>query len=292
MLAHRQYLLIGHVTRDRTADGEWTTGGTVTYAATIAKRLGWHPTIITRAAHDFCPPPFLSDIDWRVLPSPETTTFLNEDGTNGRKQTIGPIACSLGPGDVPKDCLGAALVHLCPLAQEVSFSMIPLFGHSMVVATLQGWMRRWDHQGVVRLSSWRQATRILPSLDAAVLSLEDMGQDWALAESWASKIGILTVTEGQNGCTVFDQGNRQWIPGQPIQLADSIGAGDMFATTFFIRLRETGKVSESAHFANIMTSMALKRNGLENTPSRHEAEQYLLSGKLNYHPCSGKGDHQ
>ena len=39
----RTYLIIGHVTKDLLPDERFVIGGTVTYASTVVKRLGWRP---------------------------------------------------------------------------------------------------------------------------------------------------------------------------------------------------------------------------------------------------------
>ena len=52
---NQTYLLVGTVTKDLLPNDRFTTGGTVTYAGAVVKRLGWHPVIITAAAPDFIP---------------------------------------------------------------------------------------------------------------------------------------------------------------------------------------------------------------------------------------------
>ena len=52
----RTYLLIGHVTKDLLPDGGFLAGGTVTYAAKVAKRFEWAPVVVTAAAPDFVRP--------------------------------------------------------------------------------------------------------------------------------------------------------------------------------------------------------------------------------------------
>ena len=56
------FLAIGHITRDLLPDGSWRLGGTVTYAALTAVRLGLRAAIVTSA-----PPDVLAALD-TVLP--------------------------------------------------------------------------------------------------------------------------------------------------------------------------------------------------------------------------------
>lgn len=271
----QSYLLIGTVTKDLLADGQTTTGGTVTYAATVAKNLGWRPVIVTRATPEFVPPAHLVDVDWRILPSPETTTFRNDYYPEGRVQTIGPIASVIGPDDIPADCRDASLVHLCPLAQDVTPEITGDFDRSCLFSTPQGWLRQWDEQGIVSLGGWRKMETILPRLHAAVVSIEDVEHNEAIIEAWTPLIPILVVTRGELGCTVFHRGQRLDVPPRSSQPVDPTGAGDVFATAFFIRLHETGDVRQAAYFANVTASMAIERPGVSGTPNRIEIESYI-----------------
>ena len=94
-----------------------------------------------------------------------TTTFCNVYYPTGRVQTIGPIAESIQAPDIPDDCRRAAIAHLCPLAQDVDPTVGVVFGDTLLTATLQGWLRQWDEQGIVSLGQWQKMEdQILPQL--------------------------------------------------------------------------------------------------------------------------------
>ncbi len=208
-----EYLLVGSVTKDLLPDDSHVIGGTITYAATVIKYLGGRPTIITAASSDFIPPAYLADLDWRILPSPETTTFRNEYTPQGRRQTIGPIARSIRPIDIPTDCQHPTLVHLCPLAQDVEPGVTAVFNNSSLrAATPQGWLRQWDEEGLVSLGNWEKLEKIFSTLQIAVVSIEDIEGNWRIAERWAAHIPILIVTQDKHGCTLFEQGQPKPVP--------------------------------------------------------------------------------
>ena len=273
---NRTYLVVGHVTKDLLPENKFTIGGTVTYSSTVAKHMGWRPVVVTAAAPDFEPPPYLADIEWFVLPSPETSTFRNEYDSQGhRRQTLTPIARPIRAGDIPEKYQHADLVHLAPLTQELEPSITSVFNNSLLGATPQGWMRYWDTHGLVSLGEWRDASEVLPRLQAAVVSIDDIEGDWARAEKWASQVPILVVTQDKNGCTVLHQGQAVSIPPRPAETRDPTGAGDLFAAAFFIRFHETGDWRHSAYFANVTASMAIERPGAGGAPFRHEVEAYI-----------------
>jgi sugar/nucleoside kinase (ribokinase family) len=276
--SEKTYLLVGHVTKDLLPGDTFTIGGTVTYAGVIAKNLGWRPVIVTAAASEFTPPAYLAGADWRILPSPATTTFRNVyDAQGHRQQTIGPVAGPITPADIPADCRHAAVVHLCPLAQELTPAITEPFagGNALLGATPQGWMRYWDERWIVSTGQWQGAETILPRLKAAVLSIEDVRGNWRIPEAWAAQIPILVVTEGEKGCTVFQDGKPFAVPPRPAQPVDPTGAGDVFAAAFFLRLYENEDLFQAAYFANVTASMAIERFGPEGAPSRAEIEAYI-----------------
>ena len=272
----KTYLLIGHVTRDLHANNSFSVGGTVTYATVIVKEMGWRPVVVTTAAPDFEPISYLRDIKWHVGQSAATTTFRNDYDDDGhRHQTIGPIARDILAADIPPSCRQAAIVHLCPLSQELAPEITDIFETQFLGSTPQGWMRRWDEQGRVSLGDWYGAERVLPRLNASVISIEDVEDDWSIAERWAKQTETLVVTQGEQGCTIFHWGDRLVVPPRPSNPTDPTGAGDVFAAAFFIRLHETGDLWASARFANVTASMAIERSGPEGAPSRLEVEAYL-----------------
>src|SRR5262245_26846935 len=125
----KTYLLVGHVTKDLLPGDTFTIGGTVTYAGVVVKNLGWQRVIVTVASADFRPPAYLAEADWRILPSPATTTFRNVYDVHGnRQQTIGPVASPITPANIPDDCRDVAVVHFCPLAQELTPAITEPFG--------------------------------------------------------------------------------------------------------------------------------------------------------------------
>ncbi|HHJ06440.1 MAG TPA: hypothetical protein ENK24_02960 [Anaerolineae bacterium] len=275
--SEKTYLLIGTVTKDLLPDGGYTTGGTVTYAGAMAKRLGWRPVIVTAAAADFAPPAHLADAEWRIASSPATTTFVNEYTPQGRRQTIGPIARSIEVDDIPPQYYQAPIVHICPLAQDVKPAVIDLFDSALLVTTLQGWLRQWDAEGLVSMGDWRQICDLVPEFDAVVLSDEDIQYKESIAEVLAAKAPVLAVTQGQAGCTIFNKATSFPSPPRPATPLDPTGAGDVFAAAFFIRYHETKDLQQAAHFANVAASMAIERPGPAGVPSREEILAYQRS---------------
>src|SRR5215471_19449916 len=84
------FLTIGHVTRDVRPNGSFSLGGTVTFAALTAYRLGLVAAIVTCADEQLISelPVRLPGIGLSVRPSPATSTFENRYHEGFRTQYL------------------------------------------------------------------------------------------------------------------------------------------------------------------------------------------------------------
>ena len=263
------YLAIGHLAKDLTPGGP-RLGGTAAYAALTARALGYDPGLVTAYGDDLPLGP-LDGLPRARAASQNSTTFENLYGLHGRTQILRARAAELTPADIPDEWRLAPIVHLAPLAREVQPALAASFAGAFVGLTPQGWLRAWDAEGRVRNDGWPEALATLPHASAAVLSLEDLRGDWALAEHWARAARVLVVTEGAQGCTVFVKGqSARQFAAPPQTEVDPTGAGDIFAAVFFINLYETGDPWTSARFANQVAALSVTRPGLEGVPTPEE----------------------
>lgn len=278
-------LLIGHVTCDlESADPHETRyhlGGTVSFAAVTALRLGRHPTIVTRAAATTDLSELPSGIDLHILPSPATTTFANLYTDHGRIQYSYSQADPIRATDIPDHLHRPRAVLLGPLVDEIGTDVAELFQTDTLVAAVpQGWMREWDATGRVHARPWTTAAAILPHLNVLVLSLEDIDYDLDRLTPWFEHISLIVLTEYRDGSTIYrrmpgDQIEVTRIAPRPAHEVDPTGAGDVFATAFVIRYQETGDPFESARFANVTASFSVEHIGVSGMPSREQVLAYM-----------------
>ena len=251
-MEHIDYLCIGHVTRDLTPNGP-SVGGTVTYRGLTARALGQRVAVVTSAEPTYDLSQALPDISVARVPAEATTTFENRYGVPGaggfgRRQVIHGVANRLEAGAVPPRWRRARIVHLGPVANEVSPDLVGLFDDGFVGLTPQGWHRRWGATGQVSLTRWAAAAQVLPLASAVVVSQEDMPDDESLA-IYQDRCRVLVVTSGADGCTVHYGGEWRHFPAPAVPEVDPTGVGDIFAAAFFIRFRETGGTPwEAARF--------------------------------------------
>ena len=245
----------------------------MTYAALTAQRMGLAPAVVTSLGPDVDPSTALPGIPARVVPAAATTTFRNTYRDGRRTQHIGEVAAPLGMDDVPDEWRAAPLVILAPLAGEVEEALATAFPGATVLASLQGWVRRWDDEGLVSPAYW-DGDRVLPRVDAAVLSVDDLGsREWL--DRWKEKTPVLIVTAGAGGSTVYLEGRRHDIRAFPVEELDPTGAGDVFGAACLIRYAETGDVLRSALFASCAASFCVEAQGAGNIPTRADVEARL-----------------
>lgn len=277
-------LLIGNVTRDLITEHDfdhYRLGGTVTFAAVVADRLGRRPTVITRAAPETDLSTMPRSAQVCVLPSMTTTTFANIYTPHGRVQYCYTPAPPISAVDIPYEMRRPDIVLLGPIADEIAGDVPVVFAEASVVAAVpQGWMRQWDARGRVHSKQWESAEQILPHLDALILSLEDIDYEWERLAPAFEHVPLIVVTEYRDGSTVFQRQSdgrvhETKIPPRPATEVDPTGAGDIFTTAFLIRLEETGDPMHAARFGNVAASMSVESVGTTGVPTREEILRYM-----------------
>ncbi len=286
-----QFLTLGHVTRDLHPDGSFSLGGTVTFAALTAYRLGLVTGIVTCASSDILKelPYALPDITLRMRPTAETTTFINQYKQGFRTQYLYARADDLRITDVPLSWRHAPIVLLGPLAQEIPPDIVALFQRrpdAIIAATPQGWLRRWDGDGRVWPTPWATVEQILPLLDVLILSHDDLLpfangnrlEADAMLHEWSTRVPLLVATDGRHGAILFQQGAVQHFPAYSVQEVDPTGAGDVFAAAFLVALYKYRDAEYAVKFANCVASFSIEREGVQGIPTMAIVEARMRMG--------------
>ncbi len=264
------YLVVGHVSRDELPDGSVRLGGTVTYASLTAAALGWQVHALTSAA---LPLELPAGVIWQVRPAVQTTTFYLQTGAEGRTLFLKARADTLTPADLPSDWPTPQVLHLGPVAAECAPEWVEVFaGRTLVGLTLQGWLRQADETGRVRYAEWQQAEDVLPRVQVAVLSREDVAGDEARFLRWARLCPLLVVTDGPRRVTWFADGDG--VPHEvavtPRPEVDATGAGDIFAAALFIALAQGQAPAVAIRWAACLAGQSVTRPGLAGVPQAQD----------------------
>ena len=268
------YLLVGHLTEDRTPEGV-TLGGTVSYSGLTAHALGHKVGVVTAAAETTDLEP-LHNLDLIVKPSPKSTCFQNTYTDQGRVQMVFSQAVGLSPADVPHDWWHTELVHIAPLISELTSAIMDPFADSFVGLTPQGLMRESDSEGHISALPWENAADFIQRADAVVLGIEDLDMNEDATLAVAAMCSVVVVTYGAQGARTWADGEWRSFPAHPTDELDATGAGDIFAATFFSRFIASGNAWSAAETAVSLASASVTRSGLDGAPTTAEAEAALV----------------
>ena len=97
--------------------------------------------------------------------------------------------------------------------------------------------------------------------------------------AWSRQVEVLAYTRGDRGAEICKRGTWRHIDAFPAETVDPTGAGDVFATAFLVRFRETSDPWEAARFAASAASFVVESDGLANIPDRA-----MIEGRLRANP--------
>lgn len=264
------FVVVGHVVCDAVPGG-WRAGGTATYAAVQAQRLGLSVGVVTHVGRDLDVDSALRGVEVRGSRSDESTTFQNvyEDGV--RKQHVTSKADAILLADVPDAWRGTPISLLGPVCGEVPASMAHAFSGDLVAVAAQGWLRRVDKQQRVRKWAW-QGAPFWAGCRVLFVSDEDLGRRREQLGRWCAEVPIVVLTRNRRGARVHVDGAWREIAAFPAKEIDPTGAGDVFAAAFLVSYHETGDVAAAMRFGSAASACAIEGPGIEGIAGRVEIE--------------------
>jgi 1D-myo-inositol 3-kinase len=269
------FVAVGYVCQD-VVSGGYTLGGTASYSAITAHRLGQQVGAVTSVGPDLDLAIALPGVQVANHAAPATTTFENIYSYDGRRQFIRALARHIRCADVPETWRAAPVVHLGPLAQEMDDRIVHCFAdHSLVGVGPQGWLRQWDDAGHVTYTPWTPSPDVLRRVDVLVLSELDLPDPEKVVREWGGLIKHIIITRAERGATVYSQGDACHYPARPARQVDPTGAGDVFGAAFLIRLHETGDPCAAAQFANVVASFSIEGPGVAGIPRRATVDAWM-----------------
>ena len=268
---------IGHTARDEfEGDPEWRIGGTATYAAAAAARLGDRVAILTRVG------PKERErvtarcrelgIELHALESKVTTTFSFRYVGGRRYLRLKARAKGIGAGAIPDALRETRSVVLASIAHEIEPSVFDLYEGVPRVLAAQGYLRSWDADGTVRRRDWDEARDVLERVSVAVVSEDDIEGDLDLARGWARTAPVI-VTVAERGAIVLGGGRDVEIGGFPAdEVVDPTGAGDAFCAGLALALADGDDLEKATRFANAVASFAVEGVGTLALATREQVQ--------------------
>ena len=263
------FLAIGHTARDEFPDGRWRLGGSALYGAATAAKLGADVTLVTRAGPaereslaTLCQE---LGITLRLLSSEVTTTFgFTYDAAGHRSLYLRAKAAPITRSEVGRAVGTPRAVLLASIAGELDDSLFAPWSGAKRVLAAQGMLRSFGPHGLVVPSPWKDYARLLPKVDAVVVSEEDHAEDRA----WLPYTTVV-VTKAERGSDVHVRGDAiEVAPFAVAEVIDQTGAGDAFAAGLALGLAEGRPLAEAAAFASAAASFAVEGLGMSRLADR------------------------
>lgn len=267
-----RFVAVGHVVQDLVPGG-WRLGGTVTFAAVQARRLGQSVGVVTVAGPELGLPLRLPEVQLHARDD-GTTQFRNVYLDGERVQEAPSRAGPIAPHDIPEAWLGAPIALVGPICGEAPPELASSFRSELVGVSAQGWLRDVGSDGRVRRVAWR-GEPFWRGAHVLVVSDEDVEPDPSQVHRWAEEVPIVALTLARRGARIHAGGAWLTVPAFPCEEVDPTGAGDVFAAAFLIRYRETNEVREAMRFAAAAASLAVSAPGVDGIGGREEIEAVI-----------------
>jgi len=266
---------VGHVVEDLTPHGP-RLGGTATFAALQAHRLGYTAGIVTRATAETLDNPLLNDIELAGRDSDTTTTFENTYDDTGRHQRVNRRAEPITDEDVPPEWRNAKLVLLGPVCGEIQVAEGLLHDNALLAVGAQGWLREVDAAGDVQRRPWSGAP-FWRDADVLFVSDEDVAGIENPLDRWLEEVPKVVMTLARRGARIHTGGRWREIAAFPAEERDPTGAGDIFSAAYMVRFHETGDVGEAARFASAAAACAVEGEGPDAIAGREQIEERMAA---------------
>ncbi len=275
------FLVIGHAARDLVPGG-WRWGGTVTYAALLARAWDVPTAVLTSLAAEDVPgyqALLGEDVLLHALPSPVTTTMENIYTDAGRRQLLHAKAARIEPGHVPAAWREAPIVLAGPIIGETSTRFGASFSPGTLAGmTIQGRLR--SHQrGRVYTRRWTRAAHEFPPYTVIFFSDEDVGGSERLGRHYASQTRFAVMTQGDGGATLFEHGRISRHAAFPANPRDPTGAGDIFAAAFLLHYAAKRDAAAACQHANAAAACSIERVGADEMPTPAQVAARMRSAR-------------
>jgi 1D-myo-inositol 3-kinase len=245
-----EFVVVGHVCLDLQPDGTLTLGGSVSYAATAALRMGCRVGIVTSAGPDLDVEEAFPGAQVVCHRAAKTTVFENIYHDGERTQIIHERADVITCDDIPPAWRNAPMVYLGTIDQESDLNVFHCFADEALICVMpQGFFRCWDETGRVYFVEWEPPEAVLRRINV--------------------------VTHAERGATVYQAGEQYYYPTRPAREVDLTGAGDVFASVFLVCLYELGDPCQAVRSANVAASFSVEGHGMAGIPRRQRVAAYL-----------------
>jgi fructokinase len=125
----------------------------------------------------------------------------------------------------------------------------------------------WNFPLVQRLCGMASVLKLNESESKILGEHSGIASDAFTLESFCKRcsdqyeIDAICITLGDSGCCVYENNSMHFVPGYPVEVQDTVGAGDAFAAAFLHGYHHGWPIERTARFANALGSIVASRAG-------------------------------
>lgn len=273
------FLCIGFFCHDVKED-TYVLGGAASYCSLAASKLGQKTAVLTSVGKDFL---FFDTFQKEGIIvhnalAPKTTVFHNIYKAGTRTQYIYDRANPIEVKDLPDAWKNIPIVKFCLIADEVAPSLLTAFPNALKAATIQGWLRQWDDTG--KISPKTMDWELLSAIDIVLFSDADIPNIKEVLPIITKKVGIVVMTRGANGASVFYKNKQYDFPAYPVQEVDPTGAGDVFAASFVVAYGKHQNIALAVAYAHTVASFIVTQEGAQFPSIEAIEDRFIAYQKL------------
>ncbi|MFC2037385.1 ribokinase, partial [Chloroflexota bacterium] len=131
-----EYIVVGHICQDLLPDGRLGLGGSVSYAATTAQRMGSRVGVVTSAGPDLDLTEALPGAQIACHRAPATTIFENIYQNGARTQILHQRADVITCEHIPMSWRDAPMVYLGTIDQEIDPTVFHCFSDEALICVM------------------------------------------------------------------------------------------------------------------------------------------------------------
>lgn len=289
----KKSLIISNLTIDHniTESGKFTgPGGPAFFCAITMQNLSGQTIIYSPYGRDF-PLEYFDRNKTRIIPpepsQDQTLVFKNVYQSKGeRTQSVSNYTSKAETLGFPKDSIGQVDILICaPILPNIHRSFIEqlkrLYPDTLFVLLPQGYYRKIELDNTISYHDWDDPEHILSYFDIVVFSDKDDRKGQEKATKWSRGGQMVVITKGERGCSVYIEGKQKSFPAFKIEkVADSTGAGDVFAAAFAYEYLHFKNYQKAAVFANAVAGLSLRFTPDKLQYNSNDIKDVLEGGKL------------
>jgi sugar/nucleoside kinase (ribokinase family) len=283
--------VVGHIVLDclrlkgRTQNSRQ--GGPCIYAGLAAKSLDGQVIVLSKVGRDFGSRRLIHlrklgiSTSHIVVTDSSTTRFRINYREGDRSMCVTSICDPISNEDI-QTLPSSSAIHIGPVLNEVPHSLAMRLTecNSEVGLDPQGYLRKLDSNGTVRVRKWRDRS-LLKKITVLKVSESELPQvvGTRVSIKKLSKLGseIVLLTKGAQGTIVWSRDNGMFnVPAHPTHVRNPTGAGDALLGAFLITWVRTGDLLWAAAVGSSIASFVVAQTKLGHFGTRKQIENRAL----------------